>query len=61
VEKPLSEFLNLRFRASRRDFLRGRVVAQDHRIDIALANAPRDDLCVLRTKIKDDYLLIHAK
>ena len=43
----------------RGDFRGGRVVAQDHRIDVALADAARDDLRVLRTEIQDDNLLSH--
>ena len=37
-----------------------RVVAQDGRIDVALAHATRDDLRVLRTKIEDDNLFVHG-
>ena len=42
------------------DFPRRRVVAQDDRIDVALADAPRDDLRVLRAEIQDDDLLGHC-
>ena len=41
----------------RRDLRGGNVVAQDDRIDVALADAPRNDLRVLRAKIQDDDLL----
>jgi hypothetical protein len=41
--------------------LRGRVVGEDDRIDIALADAPGDDLGVLRPKIEDDDLFSHGK
>ena len=41
----------------RRDFRGGRVVAQDDRIDVALADAPRNDLRVLRAEVQDDDLL----
>ena len=39
---------------------RRRVVAQDDRIDVALADAPRDDLRVLRPEIQNDDLLSHV-
>ena len=39
---------------------RRRVVAQDDRIDVALADAARDDLRVLRAEIQDDDLLGHC-
>ena len=43
-------------RLQRRDFLRRDVEANDLRIDLALANPPRDDLGVLRTEIEDENL-----
>ncbi len=44
----------------RGDFRRGRVVAQDDGIHVALADAARDDLRVLRAEIQDDDLLGHC-
>ena len=41
-------------RIERRDFLRRKIEADDLRIDLALADAPGDDLCVLGTEIEDD-------
>ena len=38
----------------------GSVVAQNDRIDVALANTPRDDLGVLRAKIQNDDLFCHC-
>ena len=43
----------------RGDFGGGRVVAQDGGIDVALADAARDDLGVLRPKIQNDDLFVH--
>ena len=43
----------------RGDFLRRCVEAQDLRIHVALANAARNDLRVLRAKIKNDNLFVH--
>src|SRR5208282_238000 len=43
----------------RGNFPRPRVEGQDLRIHVALANAARNDLRVLRTKIKDDNLFVH--
>ena len=43
----------------RGDFLRGCVEAQDLRIHVALANAARNDLRVLRAEIKNDNLFVH--
>jgi len=37
------------------------VIPEDHAIDVALANAPGDDLCVLRTEIQNDDLLGHLE
>ena len=46
-------------RLQRGDFHRRRVVAQDDRIHVALADAARDDLRVLRPKIQNDDLFVH--
>jgi hypothetical protein len=45
----------------RGNFLRGCVVAKDGGIHITLANAARDDLCVLRAEVEDDDLFVHCK
>ena len=41
------------------DFRGGRVIAQDCGIDVALADAPRNDLRVLRAEIENDDLFVH--
>jgi len=44
-----------------RDNFRGRrVVTEDDGINVAFADAARDDLRVLGTKIQNDYLFVHA-
>ncbi len=47
------------FGVQRGDFLRRGVEAQDLRIHVALADAARNDLRVLRAKVKDDNLFVH--
>ena len=42
------------------DLFRGRIVGQDCRVHFALADTARNHLRVLRAKIKDDNLLLHA-
>ena len=46
-------------RLERGDFRGGRVEAQDGGIDVALADAARDDLRVLRPEIQNDDLFVH--
>ena len=48
-------------RLQRGDCRRRRVVAQDLRINVALADAPRNDLGVLRPEIQNNDLFSHAK
>ena len=48
------------FGRERGDFRGGRVVAQDHGVDVALADAARDDLRVLRPEIQNDDLFGHG-
>src|SRR5204863_2299413 len=43
------------------DFLHGRVVAENAGINVALADATRDDLRILGTEIENDNLLVHRK
>src|SRR6266516_2024979 len=48
-------------RLERGDFLRRRVIAEDGGINVALADAARDDLRVLGPEIENDNLLVHRK
>jgi hypothetical protein len=47
-------------RSQRGDFGRGRVIAEDDGIHVALANAARDDLRVLRTEIENNNCFDHV-